>query len=277
MLDNKSFDTTTSYKDILLFEREVAEAKGLLDEKSGMSSEDIDFIKIPRSKIYQYLSNARENGIRVNILPDADEDKNGTIIAIPKGKHLDGKIYVNTHSDQDLKTMGFYKLDDYKMTKDLIKYFENVNLNFDDCIRFSDDLYMYYSGDIYDKNTFRKEMLSTVQKCIDEKGKVNPPEVKFYIEMSYLRPMIPVLEELKKAGIEYYIPQVLANTVKYNETKKIYMNLEDLERYKEEVHSQISDGQKGIVTIGDKGLNEADLILGEEKRNIEKDIEEYEK
>ena len=55
------------------------------------------------------------------------------------------------------------------------------------------------------------------------------------------------------------------------------MNLEDLERYKEKVHSQISSGQKGIVTIGDKGLNEADLILGETKRYIEKDLEEYEK
>lgn len=277
MIDNRSFDTTTSYKDILLFEREVAEAKGLLDEKSGMSSEDIDFMKIPRSKIYQYLSNARENSIRVSILPDADEDKKGTIIAIPKGKHLDGKIHVNTYPHEYLENKRFYKFADYKITKDFIKYIQNGIFDFDDYIRFSDDLYMYYSDDIYNEKTVRKEILSATQKLIDEKGKVNPPEVKSYIEMSYLRPMIPVLEELKKASIEYYIPPVLENTSKYNETKKIYMNLEDLERYKEKVHSQISSGQKGIVTIGDKGLNEADLILGETKRYIEKDLEEYEK
>lgn len=277
MIDNRSFDTTTSYKDILLFEREVAEAKGLLDEKSGMSSEDIDFMKIPRSKIYQYLSNARENSIRVSILPDADEDKNGTIIAIPKGKHLDGEFYVDTYHHKYLENKRFYKFADYKITKDFIKYIHNGKFDFDDYIRFSDDLYTYYDGDIYNEKTVRKEILSATQKLIDEKGKVNPPEVKFYIEMSYLRPMIPVLEELKKASIEYYIPPVLENTSKYNETKKIYMNLEDLERYKEKVHSQISSGQKGIVTIGDKGLNEADLILGETKRYIEKDLEEYEK
>ena len=100
--------------------------------------------------------------------------------------------------------------------------------------------------------------------------------MKFYIEIPYLRPMLPILEVLKKEGIEYYIPPIDEKTLKYNETKKIYIDVENLEKYKEKVHSQISSGQKGLVVVGDKGLSEADLILGDCKKDIERLIEEKE-
>lgn len=267
-MDNKSFDTVTSYKNILLFEREVAEAKNLLNEKSGMSSEDINFMRVSKNEIYQYLLNARKRGIRISVLPDVENGDKGTIIAMPKEREIEGDINIDTSSDIESKSI-YFKVYDKKMTKSFIKYMQDKKIS-KESLYFSDELYIYCMWDV---KWAKRHIESIVKDLVNEKGKINPPEVKFYIEIPYLRPMIPILEELKNAGIEYYVPPVLEDTCKYDETKKIYMNMEDLEKYREKVHSQISNGQKGIIIIGDKGLNEADLILGETKEYLKKDIE----
>ncbi len=54
--------------------------------------------------------------------------------------------------------------------------------------------------------------------------------------MSYLRPMIPILEKLKSEGIEYYIVPIDEETFKKDLTKRNYINREDLQKYKEKVH-----------------------------------------
>lgn len=273
-IDDKSFDVTQSYKDILQYEKEVGEAKGLLDEKSEMATDDISFMRVKRGEIYEYLMNAREKGIRVTILSDVDDDKSNTVIAITKGKTI--------KKDMKFEEDGSYidtsqKLCDLKLSKGFAIYLQKNNTNKN--VKISDKLYPFlfqnrnFTGERVEA---RESIRKTYEKLVKEKGETLVPEMKFYIEIPYLRPMLPILEALKKEGIEYYIPPIDEKTLKYNETKKIYIDVENLEKYKEKVHSQISNGQKGLVIVGDKGLSEADLILGDCKKDLERLIEEKE-
>lgn len=276
-IDDKSFDVTQSYKDILQYEKEVGEAKGLLDEKSEMATDDISFMRIKRGEIYEYLMNAREKGIRVSILPDVDDDKNNTIIAITKGKTIkkDMRFEANGYDDYIDNNQ---KLCDLKLSKVFAIYLQKNNTNKD--VKISDKLYPFLfqdSNSIQERTKARESIKNTYKKLVQEKGETLVPEMKFYIEIPYLRPMLLILEVLKKEGIEYYIPPIDEKTLKYNETKKIYIDVENLEKYKEKVHGQISNGQRGgLVIVGDKGLSEADLILGDCKKDLERLIKEKE-
>ena len=275
-IDDKSFDVTQSYKDILQYEKEVGEAKGLLDEKSEMATDDISFMRVKRGEIYEYLMNAREKGIRVSILPDVDDDKNNTVIAITKGKTIKKDMNFEANG-YDEYLNNYQKLLDIKLSKVFAIYLQKNNTNIN--VKISDKLYPFLYNDrnsIPERNEARVSIRKTYEKLVQEKGKTQVPEMKFYIEIPYLRPMLPILEALKKEGIEYYIPPIDEKTLKYNETKKIYIDVENLEKYKEKVHSQISNGQKGLVMLGDKGLSEADLILGDCKKDFERLIEEKE-
>ena len=275
-IDDKSFDVTQSYKDILQYEKEVGEAKGLLDEKSEMATDDISFMRIKRGEIYEYLANAREKGIRVTILPDVDDDKSNTLIAITKGKTIRKDMKFEANGYDEYLNNG-QKLLDIKFSKVFAIYLQKNNTNKN--VKISDKLYPFLyqnSNSIPERNEARESIRKTYEKLVQEKGKTQVPEMKFYIEIPYLRPMLPILEVLKKEGIEYYIPPIDEKTLKYNETKKIYIDVENLEKYKEKVHSQISNGQKGLVIVGDKGLSEADLILGDCKKDLERLIEEKE-
>ena len=275
-IDDKSFDVTQSYKDILQYEKEVGEAKGLLDEKSEMATDDISFMRIKRGEIYEYLANAREKGIRVTILPDVDDEKDSTLIAITKGKTIRKDMKFEDNGYDEYLNNG-QKLLDIKFSKGFAIYLQKNNTNKN--VKISDKLYPFLyqnSNSIPERNEARVSIRKTYEKLVQEKGQTQVPEMKFYIEIPYLRPMLPILEVLKKEGIEYYIPPIDEKTLKYNETKKIYIDVENLEKYKEKVHSQISSGQKGLVVVGDKGLSEADLILGDCKKDLERLIEEKE-
>lgn len=275
-IDDKSFDVTQSYKDILQYEKEVGEAKGLLDEKSEMATDDISFMRVKRGEIYEYLMNAREKGIRVSILPDVDDDKNNTIIAITKGKTIKKDMRFEANGYDEFVNDS-QKLCDLKLSKGFAIYLQKSNTNKN--VKISDKLYPYLyqnSNSTQERILARESIKNNYKNLMEEKGETLVPEMKFYIEIPYLRPMLPILEALKKEGIEYYIPPIDEKTLKYNETKKIYIDVENLEKYKEKVHSQISNGQKGLVIVGDKGLSEADLILGDCKKDLERLIEEKE-
>ena len=239
-IDDKSFDVTQSYKDILQYEKEVGEAKGLLDEKSEMATDDISFMRIKRGEIYEYLVNAREKGIRVSILPDVDDDKSNTVIAITKGKTIKKDMKFEDNGYDEYLNNG-QKLLDIKLSKVFAIYLQKNNTNKNvKIVKISDKLYPFLyqnSNSIPERNEARVSIRKTYEKLVQEKGQIQVPEMKFYIEIPYLRPMLPILEVLKKEGIEYYIPPIDEKTLKYNETKKIYIDVENLEKYKEKVHS----------------------------------------
>ena len=109
----------------------------------------------------------------------------------------------------------------------------------------------------------QKIIEQTCQKIIKEKKDKQVNEVKFSVKMDYLRTMIPILENLKEEGIKYYIPPIDEDTLQYNPFKKIYMDREDLEKYKEKVHSKFSNLRQGLITIQEADFNQADLILGD--------------
>lgn len=73
--------------------------------------------------------------------------------------------------------------------------------------------------------------------------------VNFYIELPYLRPIIPILEILQKNGIEYYIPPINEKTRKTEPTVKIFIDRENYDKYMNEVHKEISNVDLGIISV----------------------------
>lgn len=124
---------------------------------------------------------------------------------------------------------------------------------------YNNSIYYYYKSQESDIKTIVKKLydllndLPTTDKDIED--------IKVPLQFSYLRPLVPILEKLKEAGIEYYIPPFDDSTNKYEPTKKIYIDRKDLAVYKEKVHPQISNLENGVVSIGYENIEIADFIL----------------
>lgn len=253
-LDDGIFDVTQSYKKILEYEKDIAKQRGLLNEKSTLAIDDVEIFRIQEDEIYDYIVRARESRTRLEVFPNIDDAQENAVVA--KVKNVEFKyIEIDTSC-----WYGSEKLP--KATKPFIKFMQDNNIDYSH--NFAVDLRMVeINGKINSQIlTFRK----TIERIKEEKGNLQPNEIKFYIEMSYLRPMIPILRTLKREGIEYYILPTDEETVKKDPTKRIYMNREDLQKYKEKVHKQISDVEKGVITIGAEDMNEAKLMIGESEQ-----------
>lgn len=261
-MDNNTFDTTSSYKSILEYEKNVARAKGLLDKKSEMALNDVDFFRIEKNEISEYWLRAKETKKRISILPNVDVQKKNVLVFIKKGESLEETIPVDICMQADSIYFDWIKIPDFKFSTSFIKYIQTHKMN--KGIEFDEKHQAYISKENRKK---RKQIIEDIcQKILEKKGDKPAEEVKFYIEMSYLRPMTPILERLKEEGIDYYIPPIDDKTLQYNPVKKIYMDRKYLEKYKDRVHKEISGGQKGAIIIGAQDVNQGKLIIG---KNIE--------
>ena len=74
-LDDRKFDVTTSYKDIRNFEDQLLQAKGLVNDKNLMRTEDIETVRIRKNEWYRIRKNAEEKGIHYSIYPEVDENQ----------------------------------------------------------------------------------------------------------------------------------------------------------------------------------------------------------
>ena len=74
-LESDSLTTTDAYKAILEYEKEIAQAKGLLEDESTMCLEDIEVFRIENKDISKYWLMAKESGVKINIFPSVDNRK----------------------------------------------------------------------------------------------------------------------------------------------------------------------------------------------------------
>ncbi len=81
-LESDSLTTTDAYKAILEYEKEIAQAKGLLEDESTMCLEDIEVFRIENKDISKYWLMAKESGVKINIFPSVDNRKK---------RHISGK------------------------------------------------------------------------------------------------------------------------------------------------------------------------------------------
>lgn len=269
-LDDAKFDVTQSYKEIIQYEKEVAKAKGLLNQKESMATEDMEWIRIEKSEIYDYLLRAREQGIRISILPDVDEQKENTLVIVPKGVKLkklplklgEATYYGEMEPNHCTYSRNLaYLIQNHCFNKDKRIKFEKKNGSLYAYIKCKDDSDLF-GGD--DAERLRMILKNIRERIAKEKAN-GMEEAKFYIQIPYLRPMVPILEELREQGIEYYIPPMDEQTHKYEPTKKIYMDREDLQRYRTKVHERISSLSKGVITIGAEKMNAEELLFGEKE------------
>lgn len=73
-IDDDSFDVTDSYKDIMKYETRVAEARGLLNSKSKIATDDLAIIRIPKDEVGMYIRNAKNQEIVYTVLYEVDDN-----------------------------------------------------------------------------------------------------------------------------------------------------------------------------------------------------------
>lgn len=269
-IDDNNFDITSTYKKILEYEEVVARIRGLLNKKESMQIEDMRIDRIEED-MYEYIVRLRKSGARFEVFPNIDEkSKRNTMVARVEGINLEG-IRITTYTPTNKNNVSTVKFG-----IPFIRFMQDRKL--DEYTTFSEELQIIYPNQYIGsngRNKKRTEIEETIELIKKEKSGIQVNEVKFYIEMSYLRPMIPILEKLKSEGIEYYIVPIDNETLKKEPTKKIYMNREDLQKYKEKVHTQISNGEKGIITIGAEDMDEAKLMIGDAEKFLDENEKEF--
>lgn len=238
-IDNDSFDVTDSYKDIMKYETRVAEVRGLLNAKSKISTDDLAIIRIPKDEVGMYIRNAKEQGIVYTVLYGVDDNpEQSCMIIVSKNDESKAKIDVedNYTGATDIKLSGIYG-------KSFINFCREMQYNI---VRFNEKMAYATNGN---KNRYKEQIKSHYKDILKLNNKEYLENVKFYIELPYLRPIIPILELLQKNGIEYYIPPINEEFRKTKPTVKIYIDRENYDKYMDEVHKQISNANLGIITV----------------------------
>lgn len=238
-IDNDSFDVTDSYKDIMKYETRVAEVRGLLNAKSKISTDDLAIIRISKDEVGMYIRNAKEQGIVYTVLYGVDDNPEQSCMVIVS-KNDESKVKIDMADEMinatNVKLSGIYG-------KSFIDFCRKLQYN---NVRFKGKMAYAIEGNTDRSKAQIKSHYKDILKLNDKEYLEN---VKFYIELPYLRPIIPILELLQKNGIEYYIPPIDENFKKSNPTVKIFIDRENYDKYMNEVHKQISNANLGIITV----------------------------
>lgn len=271
-ISDKNFDITTNYKKILDFEKKVAKAKGILSEKNSMENEDLRSIRLSKEKVAALMIKAKNRGLNYTVLLDVDENVKANCMVIISKNDL-RKISTEITLSEDNIDGNYTKIEGKygKSFKYALQTIQNDSGKWRDISNEKgDQLYITNHSESWKKEKSYYDAFETTLDTFNDK-EFNQ-NIKTYIKINYLRNMIPILEELKKEGIEYYIPPIDENFNKTNSTIKIYIDRKDLEKYKEKVHNVISTADKGIIEIGLENINFKDLLLeGTDSPYIDKD------
>lgn len=249
-IDMESEDMTQRLNAIMVYEYNILKAKGLLDEESIMEEKvfDSEERRITEESVNTVIKNAEELGIHYSICPELQEDGMKYIILAPIGKieALKKSRFENAFVGGEPYIEGLY-------THEFIAALQE---NHKEKIRFRD---VGYRTCICMCNSIT---ISDIEQLIEEK---NAPEnvenIKFYIAVPYLRPIISILEKLQENGIHYWLEPMRPSKKRMIEPFiHIYMDRKDLQNYKENVHPQIANVQDGMIKIVGEGIQLGDML-----------------
>lgn len=250
-LDDEKFDIVTSYNSIVGYQLEIAKAKGLVNARNILAIDDIRITRVERRRLPLIFANLKDKTCNCEIYTDIDDSKDNVYIVTPKASGYD------LNKDADFKN----REDSYVRRIEATNEFINTYLicaNKDKYVTKKCDGLMYFYESKEGK--VREDIKSLVKQYKDENDE-NSKKVKFYIEVPYRRTIIPILEELQQNKIEFVIPPTDKDTKMNEPTVRIYIDRSDLERYKENVHSNISTLDKGIVKIGEEKINIDEILI----------------
>ncbi len=263
-LDDDSHDCTDSYQDILNYEKEVAKARGLLTEKEEVNTDDVELFRCSKDDLWRMMKVAQKNVLRCSFFPEVDDNpEDSVLIATTKGKQKLFNLPSLEHyyNYSQLPIPGTYGNSFYEYLQQSIPSSYQNRIYYNDKHILLEDT----KNGTKEKKTKKRQfqdILKTVYKKV-ENTPTSPQDIediKVALEFSYLRPMIPILEKLKEAGIDYYLPPVDKKTKKYNPTKQIYLDRKDLDLYKKMIHPEISTTEKGIIKLKGESITTASLI-----------------
>ena len=270
-IDESNFDPIQNYKNILSYELDVANEKGLLTNRNLLRTEGSIVIRVDKSKLYSMMMELKKQNIQFGIL--TDEEQSNNFLILPSGidwneieKNIPRKIEAYLQIPRKLKgsvSLGFV----YLCNQIGKEYFDNIAIGSDGKI--------YFDNSVCSPGKAAEKFYKVYNKIEDIASKEQDiKDIKYYLEIQYKRPICPILEQLKEAGIEYYL--LPADEVKRKEkmTKKIYIDRKNLEKYKEKIHSEISNQEKGQVTIGLENVDLKDWAFEGTDIPFIKEIEE---
>ena len=250
-LDDENFDTVTSYKKIIEYQINIARAKGIINDRNLLKMKDGFWRwRIGREYIPVALEKIKDTPCNYEVYTDVDNSNENVYILLSK-KIVDYILTVKetySHSQYDM-----YNIDSTKVFSwFFLRYYKGV---YD--IRIDDNYGIRTHNLAFTKNDI-KEIIKTYK----ENNEKNIEKIKFYIEIPYRRTIIPIIEELNSKDLEFTIPPIYNDDeTKMNEPViRIYMDRNDLNKYKEEVHNKISTPEKGIIKIGEEKLNLTELL-----------------
>lgn len=249
-LDDDKFDIVTSYNNIMDFQLKVAEAKKLINDRNILAIDDIKITRVKRRRLPLIFANLKEQTCNCEIYTDIDNSIDNVYVVTPKAikENLNGDAYFRYTEDNYgcIKATNEF-INTYLKCANKSKYITKI-----------DNDTMYFN--CYKEKKVEQDIKELVKQYKDENDE-NSKKVKFYIEVPYRRTIIPILEELQQNKIEFVIPPTDKDTKMNEPTVRIYIDRSDLERYKENVHSNISTLDKGIVKIGEEKLNIDEILI----------------
>lgn len=280
-IDSEVFDLKEKYKRIVEFQLTVAKARGLIGTKETMEGEDIAFISCITSELPTMVNRLNQNTIFNTAMVGVDDDRNTSIIMIPKSDEERAK---KVQKQSSKKCIDSYDKrsgeDDYigTVNEGILELVPEIEKCYYSIQCKSQNLYSVclkrgYSWQ-YNKEKMQELYKQVKQQDNNEEIKQN---IKFYIQLPLQRSMLPIIQQLKQEGVEFYIPPINIPNFDFKKsqpTYRIYIDRKYLQRYKETVHPKISVAN-GVVIIGDEKVKISELMLQgcEFPYGIDKEIE----
>lgn len=245
-IDNEDYDNVKSYKKILEYQKDILKEEGLIDKKILFKNGNVEIIPIEKNRIPIIIDSAKENGIS-NYRICLDKNKAYLIKSeTEKIEHSYSGFSVETNNKFTVKGEGIYSraTSSYLVNKFGLEVYNAKDIN-------------SFWGDYFILNAKQERKLKELLQ--EYRVNTNIDNIKFSLEVPYTRPILTILNELKNNDIEYNILPPMDDHKE--QTIRIYIDRKYIEKYKTEVHNQISNTEKGIITICDDEVDIAEFLL----------------
>lgn len=281
------------YVNILDFQKEVAVAKGLLPKDVLTSNPNLAFRNYSSVMAYATIQKANRTGVNYLVFPDSQEigdgefgfvsskdDEDSIEIQIKKITH--NRRYYEHKKIKELGSIPYYMFESF--SKRLIEeQKEFIKVEYDEKTGFV-KVYIISYEDCYDDviepdvfiQTSIMKIFENVLKDLKEIGNTSSDlkDVLSYVSIPTVRNMIPILEALKEAGVEYYLEPIPPNrNTKERDNIHIYYYREYEKIVDEKVMPKISSSNGIVKKAWEEGKSSFGEAIYNECKNEEKTIE----
>lgn len=277
-IDSEVFDLKEKYKRIVEFQLAIAKARGLIGTKEIMDGEDIAFISCITSELPTMVDRLNQNTIFNTVMMGVDDDRNTSIIMIPKSDEERAKEVWSSREQTEEYRKRNEETFIGKLNETILKLLPRDKRGYFVIKNKEQNVYSVYEYSVEYKKECKRLMTELYQQVKQQDNNEEIKQnIKFYIQLPLQRSMLSIIQQLKQEGIEFYIPSVNIPNFDFKKsqpTYRIYIDRKYLERYRETVHPKISTAN-GVVIIGDEKVKISELMLQgcEFPYGIDKEIE----